>query len=234
MTLITLPNIFLLFTSLLLISCAGSNAGIQNAYEKLEVPPEIVAIPSKEVATDKDDKLRTNGLGTKVSLQGSDEVSLLVVEDDFDKTWAFLEQVLRHNKIMITDRNRDQGYLWVNFDTGKYDSEEGVYSAGDGVYASEDGFLSGLSHTFLGKTSNWRKYQLSVKKMDKPEFTQISAVDKGAITKFADRREKIEEVVDPKIAGPENSQKRILSVLYKSLQEGFEESISHHERFKRD
>lgn len=228
----------LLFTAIVLMLmfvAACSNTNKLDPYDTLQVPPQIIPIPSKEVALDKDDKLLTQGLGDKVKLLSNATAPMLVVEESFEKTWERLEQVLRHHKIRVTELNRDQGYLWVNFDVDKFAGDNvGAYSAGDGTYTSGSGLLEGFSHSWFGSKYGFRKYQLLVKTSSQQTVTHITASDMGAITKLADKKEKIEEVVDAKISGPDDSPQLLLKTIFTSLHDGYTESIVQHERFKRE
>ncbi len=219
--------------SMFITACSNNNK--LDPYDTLQVPPQIISIPTKESTSDKDDKLLTQGLGDKVKFLSSATPPMLVVEESFEKTWERLDQVLRHHKIRVTELNRDQGYLWVNFDVDKYAGDDvGKYTAGDGTYTSGSGLLEGFSNSWFGSHFGLRKYQLLLKTSSQQAVTQITATDMGAITKLADKKEKIEEVVDDKVPGPDDSPQLVLKTIFTSLHDGFSESILQHERLKRE
>lgn len=209
----------------LLQACSG-NSHKSDAYEKLEEPPQIVSAHITEAPGIEDETLITNGLGEKVIIQGSDISPVLILSMEFDNAWLILEQVLKHEKILVTDRNREQGYYLVSFDTDSYapeDSNKPEESVSpDGYPESGGSFLENLNRSFFAKNYGLRKYQLSVKQPGKQ--TLVTAKDLGAITTPKDEADGKEEVVDESVKGPENSKRRLLATLYKRLHDGFTES----------
>ncbi|MEQ1636121.1 MAG: outer membrane protein assembly factor BamC [Methylococcales bacterium] len=198
--------------TILLQACGGTDH--VDVYEQLERPPQLAIVPSTEVATITDETVISNGLGDNVKLVGKKDAPLLKLNLDFDNTWQVLGKILHHRKIAITDHDREQGQYLVNFDTNKYQENSG--------------FFEGLGEKMFADDFGLRKYQLSVKQVGKS--TIIIPKDMGAITTEADREEQVDEVLDPKLKGPADSEFRLISVLYKSLRDGFVEPEMRHER----
>ncbi|NOT83216.1 MAG: outer membrane protein assembly factor BamC [Methylococcaceae bacterium] len=195
----------LVLVTILLPACGGPDH--LDVYQQLERPPQLEITPSTEVAAITDESVISNGLGNNIKLVGNKTAPLLKLNLEFDNTWQVLEKVLKHQKIAITDHDREQGQYLVNFDTDSYQTESG--------------FFTGIGEKLFTESFGLRKYQLTVKQVG--ESTQIIAKDIGAITTEADREDGIEEVVDPKLKGPADSEFRLITALYKHLRDGFVE-----------
>lgn len=189
-----------------LLQACGGEAPV-DVYEQLERPPQIAITPSTEAPHIDDENIVRNGLGNNIKMLGKKNAPLLKLNLDFDNAWLIVDKALRFKKITITDHDREQGYYLVNFDTD--------------TYKPDTGFLEGLGSQLFSENFGLRKYQLSLKQIGK--FTIIVTKDLGAITKEADPEENEDEVVDPKIKAPEDSQMRLISTLYTTLRDGFVE-----------
>lgn len=109
-------KILLLFTSLLLIACSDVKSTRYKDTSHLELPPmmEIVKKP-KTVVVETDDVEQT-GLGSNVSLGGSEQFPVIKIKKLFDRSWVLVEQALKLSEIEITDKNREQGVFYVLYD----------------------------------------------------------------------------------------------------------------------
>lgn len=204
-----------------LVACS---ADAPEPYEILAKPPQIVVIPT-ENASSTEDKIRTKGLGDKVTLNTAVSPPVIEVNESKETTWDLVEHALRHQRISMSDRNRDKGYVLVNY-TVDVDAE--TIRNTDGV-AEEEGLLSGF---FNSKNESLHKFQLNIKPVEGKSITRISTKDLGAITRLAKPKEDITEVVDPKADSPKNSEEQLLSTLYKLLRDGYDESSSLRERLR--
>ena len=201
----------------LLIQACSSEPKTMDAFDHLERPPQLKITPHtdvSEVASITDEMQAHNGLSNKISLQGNKSAPVLKLSMDFDNTWQLLRKVLSHQKIAITDHDRDRGHYLVTFDTD--------------TYRADEGFFSGLSDKVFTDSYGLRKYQLAVTNQNK--YTHITAIDIGAVTTEADPDDAIEEIVDTHVKGPEDSALRLLTTLYKSLHDGFVEPEMRHGR----
>lgn len=189
----------------LLQGCGGKSL---DAYERLEQPPQIITTPSPEVAAIDDETITSNGLGSKIILVGSKATPTLKLNVDFDHAWLLLGKVLHYQKILVTDHDREQGQYLVTFDTSRHQQDTG--------------FFAGLSDKVFGESYGLRKYQLTVKQASR--FTIIVAKDIGEVTTEANPEDNVYEVVDAQSKGPEDTEWRILSGIYKNLRDGFVEA----------
>ena len=187
---------------------ACSSSKTVDHFEKLEEPPEIVTISHPEPASIDQETAITEGLGNNVSLLGKENTPIITVSMDFEKTWQLLDHVLKHEKMLITDHNRDEGYYLVNFDLDAYAK-------------ADKSFLERVTHTLFTDNLGIRKYQLTVRGVGKQ--TMITAEDLGSVAKAKTDEANTDGIVDSENKGPENSQRLILSVIYKDLHDGFKE-----------
>lgn len=188
---------------------ACSSSKTVDHFEKLEEPPEIVTLPSTEIASIDQETAITEGLGNNVSLLGKENTPIITVSMDFENTWQLLDHILKHEKMLITDRNRDEGYYLVSFDLDEYAK-------------TDKGFLDRVNQSLFTSNLGIRKYQLTVRGVGKQ--TMISAQDLGLVTKAGDEDGYSQEIIDSSNKGPENSQRLILSAIYKDLHDGFKEN----------
>lgn len=116
---------------LLLVACAP----VERQYsenELLERPPEMVidrqavgqetAVASDTVANSETVKT-SKGLGSDVSIN-SDSPLQLKLNRSFDVAWHDLELALKQVEIEITDRDREKGLYYVNYDADDYRPED--------------------------------------------------------------------------------------------------------------
>lgn len=197
----------------LLVGCGGNSL---DAYEQLAQPPQVDKSPSPEIelAAIEDETITSNGLGSKILLVGNKTTPTLKLKVDFDHAWLLLGKVLRHQKLLVTDHDRDQGQYLVTFDTN--------------IFKADTGFFEGISDSVFGDNYGLRKYQLTVKQASR--FTVIVAKDIGAITTEADPEDNIVEVVNANSDGPEDTEWRILSGIYKNMRDGFVEAEMQHKK----
>ncbi len=203
-----------------LAACSTSSKPEIDPYEVLAAPPQLIVKPLLEAPSTKSDKLVTKGLGDKAVLHGPEEMPKIEIDESFDNTWQLLEQILRNQKITVTDRNRDKGYWLVNFDLEQMHANSG--------------FWHNVDHSLFGQNLGLRKYQITVRRMENKPLTEIRVNDLGAITRPANKEEKIDELVDANSPAPQDSQMRLLSVLFKRLHDGFEESVLMYERLRHE
>lgn len=100
-----------LFIGILLLTTACSNRHATADNTDLEKPPrlEIKVMPKAAVIEADVD----NGLGDAVSLIDAKRISL---KQPFEQAWNTVETVLQFNQIEITDRNREKGEFFINYD----------------------------------------------------------------------------------------------------------------------
>jgi len=142
----------------LLLLTTGCTKGYQRQYRDtsvLEKPPQIEVISPVKVPLTKQPK----GLGKQVKLIGSDQSSLIEVNNDFNHTWTFLAQALSLNEIKVIDTNRQEGMLYVDFMAGER--------------ASKDHNWLETINWFLFSDDQISRYQLTVQ--PKQKVTQIRA-----------------------------------------------------------
>jgi outer membrane protein assembly factor BamC len=119
---------FLALFSLVLVSCAESKNSRFRDTSHLEKPPEMeIAETAKEVVAEEDKEISSTGLGDEyVSYSDSAEKPMMKIKKLFDRSWILVEQALKLSKIEITDKNRDQGFFYVNFDPNAEESNDNV------------------------------------------------------------------------------------------------------------
>jgi outer membrane protein assembly factor BamC len=119
---------FLALFSLVLVSCAESKKSRFRDTSHLEKPPEMeIAETAKEVVAEEDKEISSTGLGDEyVSYSDSAEKPMMKIKKLFDRSWILVEQALKLSKIEITDKNRDQGFFYVNFDPNAEESNDNV------------------------------------------------------------------------------------------------------------
>ncbi len=225
----------LLNTTLMILLLPACGSKHHDAYELLERPPQLAINPNIQTPKIIDETLVTNGLGDRVNLSGSQYAPILTLSMNFETSWEILEQVMKHKNFMLTDRNRSDGIFLVTFDTDAYQASneketkkdeplEGTYDA-DGVYSSDHGLMGLLTGSLFSSKTSFRKYQLTVKQVG--NNTLVIAKDIGAVTTQKNISDNTDEVVDASISGPDDSQRRLLSTLYKYLHDGFSEREKH-------
>ena len=110
--------------SFVLISCAEGEKSRYKDISHLEMPPEMEIAETEPVVVGEYEKLTNTGLGDDVSYTGSDESPVMKIKKLFDRSWVLLEQALKLSEIEITDKNREQGVFYVNFDPDARDSKD--------------------------------------------------------------------------------------------------------------
>ena len=115
----------LILISSVLLSCAESRSSRYKDTSQLEMPPEMEIVETEKVAVDKYEKLTNTGLGDEyVSYLGSAEAPVMKIKKLFDRSWVLVEQALKLSEIEITDKHREQGVFYVNFDPDAGDSKD--------------------------------------------------------------------------------------------------------------
>ena len=115
----------LILISLVLVSCAESRSSRYKDTSHLEMPPEMEVVETEDVVVDKYEKLTNTGLGDKyVSYTGPTEEPVMKIKKLFDRSWVLVEQALKLSEIEITDKHREQGVFYVNFDPDARDSKD--------------------------------------------------------------------------------------------------------------
>jgi outer membrane protein assembly factor BamC len=194
------------FNAAVLMSCAETESKYRNT-EILERPPELTVInPEHPVETI--DPVATSasikkGLGDKVRLETSGIASTLVINEAFDQSWFILGLVLNQQEIEITDKNRDEGYMYVSYDPDN---------------PNQKGFLSG----FLS-ADNYEERIYSLQLRETGQITEITAKiveDKDSEKTFGkpdEQTDRDDELKD----GPD----RLLETLFKVLRDGVYEEV---------
>ncbi|MDO8845002.1 outer membrane protein assembly factor BamC [Methylicorpusculum sp.] len=198
--------VFAGFHAAALISCAEPESKYRNT-EILERPPELTVV-KPEHPVEKIDPVATSasikkGLGDKVKLETSGLASTLVINESFDQSWFILGLVLNQQEIEITDKNRDEGYIYVSYDPDN---------------PNQKGFLSG----FLS-ADNYEERIYSLQLREAGQLTEITAKiveDKDSEKTFGkpdDKPDRDDELKD----GPD----RLLETLFKVLRDGVYEEV---------
>ncbi|MGR8940793.1 MAG: outer membrane protein assembly factor BamC [Gammaproteobacteria bacterium] len=123
--------------SLLLAACAGEGGSHYRDTSALERPPtlpieknyaspeESAADESSEPAEQEEDvETPKKGLGDRVRLTETQPPEIRI-KQSFDVAWNSLYQALNQSGIDITDRQRDQGKIYVSYDADAYTSDHG-------------------------------------------------------------------------------------------------------------
>ena len=114
----------LVFISLVLVSCAETEKSRYKDTSHLEMPPEMEIVETEKVVVSEYEKLTNTGLGDNVLYEGSPEPPVMKIKKLFDRSWVLIEQALKLSEIEITDKNREQGVFYVNFDPDARDSKD--------------------------------------------------------------------------------------------------------------
>ena len=114
----------LVFISLVLASCAETEKSRYKDTSHLEMPPEMEIVETEKVVVSEYEKLTNTGLGDNVLYEGSPEPPVMKIKKLFDRSWVLIEQALKLSEIEITDKNREQGVFYVNFDPDARDSKD--------------------------------------------------------------------------------------------------------------
>jgi len=102
---------------LFLVSCSDTKNTRYQDTSTLEMPPEMEIVEKPAVAEPKIiEDIVDKGLGDSVVLSGPTEEPLIKIKKMFDRSWGIVEQALKLNEIEITDKNREEGVFYVNFD----------------------------------------------------------------------------------------------------------------------
>ena len=81
------------------------------------MPPEMEIVETEPVVVSEYEKLTNTGLGDEyVSYTGPAEKPVMKIKKLFDRSWILVEQALKLSEIEITDKHREQGFFYVNFD----------------------------------------------------------------------------------------------------------------------
>ena len=107
----------LILISSVLLSCAESRSSRYKDTSQLEMPPEMEIVETEPVVVSEYEKLTNTGLGDEyVSYTGPAEKPVMKIKKLFDRSWILVEQALKLSEIEITDKHREQGFFYVNFD----------------------------------------------------------------------------------------------------------------------
>ena len=129
----------LIIISLVLLSCAESRNSRYKDTSHLEMPPEMEIVETEPVVVGEYEKLTNTGLGDEyVSYAGSAEKPVMKIKKLFDRSWVLVEQALKLSEIEITDKNREQGFFYVNFDPDAQGSKDTELIDGVSFFFFED------------------------------------------------------------------------------------------------
>jgi uncharacterized lipoprotein len=124
----------LLAGGVMLSGCATSSNSKYQDTSELERPPqlEIVAVDPSADNQASEERKASSRLGQTASLTEDNLTIALPIE----QAWKLVELGLKLNKLEISDRNRDKGQYYVEFDPDNADvksnAEEGYF---DGLFA---------------------------------------------------------------------------------------------------
>ncbi len=100
----------------LITACSSSHNAKYKDTSTLERPPEMDIIETTKAEVVAIEKEELTGLGSIVSISGSDEKLVLKIKKMFSRSWNIVEQALNLAEVEITDKNRDKGVFYVTFD----------------------------------------------------------------------------------------------------------------------
>lgn len=108
---------------LLITACSNTEKPRYQDTSHLEKPPIIIIAESpKKTELKKEDLAEKTGLGGVASISNSKTQPVLKIKKIFDRSWDIVEQALSLSEIKITDKNRDKGVFFVNFDPDQKES----------------------------------------------------------------------------------------------------------------
>ncbi len=90
----------------------------------LEQPPEMEIVEPAKVEPQRNEQENLTGLGDVVSLSTEDGEAVILVKKIFDRSWDMVGQTLELIQVEVTDKNREQGVYYVNFDADQQSSKD--------------------------------------------------------------------------------------------------------------
>jgi outer membrane protein assembly factor BamC len=139
----------LILIPLLLLSCAETEKSRFKDTSHLEMPPELEIVITEKVVVGEYEKQTNTGFGDDVLYEGSTEPPVMKIKKLFDRSWVLIEQALKLSEIEVTDKNREQGFFYVNFDPDARDSKD-------------DGMLDNVTFFFFEDEYAAAAYKLKV------------------------------------------------------------------------
>lgn len=116
---------------LYVLACAPPRQYQDNS--SLEKPPQLAVNKTKYTVDDSVTDI-AKGLGDKVSLTDN----VLLLKQPFNSAWGTLEQALKLNNIAITDRNREQGRYYVQYDPDEVEDKAEGFLAQASFFIFQD------------------------------------------------------------------------------------------------
>ncbi len=115
--------IFLLLT-FFLSACTEVKSTRYRDTTGLEQPPEMEIVESAKVEPEQNEQENLTGLGNIVSLSREDGEAVILIKKIFDRSWDIVGQTLDLTQVEVTDKNREQGVYYVNFDADQQSSSD--------------------------------------------------------------------------------------------------------------
>ena len=171
----------ILITRLLLMSCLLWQAGCtQNKKfqdnSALEKPPQLEIIETAQEPVI-DENVNT-GLGEAVILSGGK----LILKQPFNKAWNTLGTALEFMNIEITDRNRENGEYFVNYDPDNANRKNGELLDDVSFFLFEDQYANAPYKLNVSKKEE--SVEVTSEKLDS---FQMDLLDDNEDIKFDDR-----------------------------------------------
>ncbi len=153
-----LVKLILVNISCLYVSACSTPRQYQD-NSNLEQPPQL-AVNKTNYALDNSVVSIIKGLGDKVSLSEN----ILLLKQPFNSAWDTLEQALKLNNMLITDRNREQGRYYIQYDP-------------DEVADKAEGFLARASFFIFQDEYERLPYVLQMVKSSEGVKIKVTGVD---------------------------------------------------------
>ncbi len=118
---------FLIFVTLLCVSCVDVKSSQYKDTSELEQPPQMEIVVKKKAEVTSEEEQNDQGLGSRVTFSESTGKSAIKIKKLFNRSWNIVEQALKLNDIEIKDKNRELGVFYILFDPDELsDREESV------------------------------------------------------------------------------------------------------------
>lgn len=116
--------LFLIIAAHILSACTEIKSTKYQDTSHLESPPEMEIIETAKAKVEYQEEKEVTGIGKHVVLAGTTKNPVLKIKKLFDRSWSIVEQALKLNEVKVTDKNRDQGVFYVDFDPDSKDDKD--------------------------------------------------------------------------------------------------------------
>lgn len=166
----------ILFISLLFSAACSQNKNYHD-NSALEKPPELEIIPV--VTAPVVDNNVDTGLGEAVKRIDATHLSL---KQPYEQAWNTMETVLEFSRIKITDRNREKGEYFINYDPDNARRKESDLLDDVGFFLFKDEYAEAPYKVTI--TKNEQSVEITAEKLN--DF-QMDLLDDGEEMKFDDK-----------------------------------------------